>query len=116
MISIIIAAFNRFLLRHASPGYLLELKIKERQEQEFKALKLCIRLYLWEEKYGIQHVYTLEDIAQVFGRKIEEIWLLYDLLIDPQFLFIKEVLDYKHNMETLEKALSTKDVGLTLSI
>lgn len=104
MISIIIAAFNRFLLRHASLGYLLELKMKERQEQEFKALKLCIRLYLWEEKYGIQHVHTLEDIAQVFGRKIEEIQLLYDIL------------DYEDNMESLEKALATKDVSLALNI
>jgi hypothetical protein len=104
MISIIIATFSRFLLRYASPRYLLELIIKQHQEQEFQALKLCVLLYLWEEKNGIQHPHTMEDIAQVFDRKVEEVRLLYDIL------------DYEHNMETLEKALSTKDVGLAFSI
>lgn len=104
MISIIIAAFNRFLLRYASLGYLLELKIKERQEQEFKALKLCLMMYMWEEKHGIQHVHTLEEVSKVFDRKIEEIQLLYDIL------------DYENNMESLEKALASKDVNLALNI
>lgn len=99
MISIIIAAFNRFFLR-----YLLELKIKERQEQEFKKLKLCLMLYLWEEKHGIPHPHTLEEVSQVFNRKIEEIQLLYDIL------------DYENNMESLEKALATKDMSLALNI
>ena len=104
MISIIIAAFNSFLLRYASLVFLLELWIKERQEQEFKALKLCLMLYLWEEKHGIPHPHTLEEVSKVFNRKIEEIQLLYDIL------------DYEHNMESLEKALASKDVNLVLNI
>lgn len=104
MIYLIIAAVRSFMLKYASPRYLLELIIKQRQEQEFQALKLCASLYLWEEKNGIQHPHTMEDIAQVFDRKVEEVRLLYDIL------------DYEHNMESLEKALSTKDVSLALNI
>ena len=104
MISIIIAAFSNFLLRYASLGYLLELRIKERQEQEFKALKLCLMLYLWEEKYGIPHPHTLEEVSHVFNRKFEEIQLLYDIL------------DYENNMESLEKALASKNVNLAFNI
>ena len=104
MISIIIAAFNSFLLRYASLGYLLELRIKEYREQEFKTLKLCLMLYLWEEKHGIPHPHTLEEVSKVFKRKIEEIQLLYDIL------------DYENNMESLEKALASKDVNLALNI
>lgn len=104
MISIIIATFNRFLLQYASLGYLLELRIKEHREQEFKTLKLCLMLYLWEEKHGIPHPHTLEEVSQVFNRKIEEIQLLYDIL------------DYENDMESLEKALASKDVNLALNI
>ena len=104
MISIIIAAFKSFLLRYASLGYLLELRIKEHQEQEFKALKLCLMLYLWEEKYGIPHPHTWEEVSHVFNRKIEEIQLLYDIL------------DYENSMESLEKALASRDVNLAFNI
>lgn len=104
MISIIIAAFESFLLRYASLGYLLELRIKEHREQEFKALKLCLMLYLWEEKHGIPHPHTLEEVSRVFNRKIEEIRLLYDIL------------DYENSMESLEKALASKDVNFALNI
>ena len=104
MISIIIAAFESFLLRYASLGYFLELRIKEHREQEFKALKLCLMLYLWEEKHGIPHPHTLEEVSQVFNREIEEIRLLYDIL------------DNEDDMESLEKALASKDVDLALNI
>lgn len=104
MISAIITAFNRLFLRYSSMNYLLKLRRKECQEQEFKALKLCITLYLWEEKYGIQHIHTLEDVAQVFDRKIEEIQLLCDLL------------DNKQKIERLEKALATNDVSLAFNV
>lgn len=100
MISIIIT----FLLRYASLGYLLELRIKEHQEQEFKALKLCLMLYLWEEKHGIPHPHTLEEVSRVFNRKIEEIQLLYDIL------------DYENSMESLEKALASKNINFALNI
>lgn len=104
MISIIITTFNRFFLRYSSMSYLLKLRIKEQQEQEFKALKLCITLYLWEEKHGIQHPHTLEDIAQVFDKKIEEIQKLYDFL------------DCEHNMKTLDKALATNNAKLAFNM
>lgn len=104
MISIIIAAISRFMLNHASLRYLLELRAKQVQEEEFKSLKLCVLLYMWEEKRGIPHPHTMEDIAKVFRRKVEEVRLLYDIL------------DYDHNMEALEKALTTRNVSLALNI
>lgn len=99
MINIIMSVFNRLFLRH-----LLELKIKKAHEEEVKSLKLCLMLYLWEEKHGIPHPHTLEEVSQVFNRKIEEIQLLYDIL------------DNENNMESLEKALASKDVDLALNI
>lgn len=80
MIRIIIAILRNFILRHLTLSELIECRRRRLQEWEFNCLKLCLELYYCEEKKGIQHTYTLEEVSQVFKRKIEEVRLLYDII------------------------------------
>jgi hypothetical protein len=41
---------------------------------------LCLTLYLWEEKKGVPHVHTLEEVSKVFRVKLDDIHKVYSIL------------------------------------
>ena len=48
--------------------------------ETYDDLVLCLKLYLWEEKTGVPHPYTLEEVSKVFRVKLKDIQAILDIL------------------------------------
>ena len=49
-------------------------------QETYDDLVLCLKLYLWEEKVGVPHPHTLEEVSKVFRVKIVDIQKVYSIL------------------------------------
>lgn len=73
-------AVNEFLSRYDS----LEAKwvkfAKALAQENYEGMVLCLELYLWEEKKGLPHPHTLEEVSNVFRVKLDDIHKVYSIL------------------------------------
>ena len=49
-------------------------------QETYDDLVLCLKLYLWEEKAGVPHPYTLEEVSKVFRVKLKDIQAILGIL------------------------------------
>ena len=49
-------------------------------QETYDDLVLCLKLYLWEEKAGVPHPHTLEEVSKVFRVKLKDIQTVYSIL------------------------------------
>jgi hypothetical protein len=49
-------------------------------QETYDGLVLCLKLHLWEEKMGVPHPHTLEEISKVFRVGLKDIQAVYSIL------------------------------------
>lgn len=49
-------------------------------QETYDDMVLCLKLHLWEEKKGVPHVHTLEEVSKVFRVKLADIQKVYSIL------------------------------------
>ena len=49
-------------------------------QETYDGMVLCLKLHLWEEKKGVPHPHTLEEVSKVFRVKLADIQKVYSIL------------------------------------
>ncbi len=73
-------AVNEFLNRYESLEEKWVKLTKALAQENYEGMVLCLELYLWEEKKGLPHPHTLEEVSKVFRVKLDDIHKLYSIL------------------------------------
>ena len=54
--------------------------VKVISQETYEGMILCLELFLWEEKKGVPHTHTLEEVSKVFRVKLDDIHKVYSIL------------------------------------
>lgn len=75
MITILLALINFFRRpnKYWSMGEIWRYYAKRYLEDTMAFVDICLKVYICEEKLGVQHVYTLGDISRLTGIPPEEV-------------------------------------------
>lgn len=49
-------------------------------KETYDDMVLCLKLHLWEEKKGVPHPHTLEEVSKVFRVRLIDIQAVYNIL------------------------------------
>jgi hypothetical protein len=66
--------------RHESLESIHQRMVNTVVQETYDDLVLCLKLYLWEEKAGVPHPHTLEEVSKVFRVKLKDIQTVYSIL------------------------------------
>jgi hypothetical protein len=73
-------AIGRMFERHESLESRYQRMVNTVVQETYDDLVLCLKLHLWEEKKGVPHPYTLEEVSKVFRVKLTDIQKVYSIL------------------------------------
>ena len=73
-------AIGRMFERQESLESLHQRMVTAVVQETYNDLVLCLKLYLWEEKKGVTHPHTLEEVSKVFRVKLADIQKVYSIL------------------------------------
>ena len=66
--------------RHESLESRYQMMVTAVVQETYDDMVLCLKLHLWEEKKGVPHPYTLEEVSKVFRVKLDDIHKVYSIL------------------------------------
>lgn len=73
-------AIGRMFERQESLESIHQRMVNTVVQETYDDLVLCLKLYLWEEKTGVPHPHTLEEVSKVFRVKLKDIQAVYSIL------------------------------------
>ena len=76
MIQAVVRMFKRYESLESRHQRMVATVVRETYDD----LVLCLKLYLWEEKTGVPHPYTLEEISKVFRTRLQDIQAILGIL------------------------------------
>lgn len=76
----IVNAIGRMFERQESLESLHQRMVTAVVQETYEGMVMCLELFLWEEKKGVPHVHTLEEVSKVFRVKLDDIHKVYSIL------------------------------------
>jgi hypothetical protein len=76
----IVNAIGRMFERQESLESLHQRMVTAVVQETYEGMVMCLELFLWEEKEGVPHTHTLEEVSKVFRVKLDDIHKVYSIL------------------------------------
>ena len=76
----IVNAIGRMFERQESLESLHQRMVTAVVQETYEGMVMCLELFLWEEKKGVPHTHTLEEVSKVFRVKLDDIHKVYSIL------------------------------------
>ena len=76
----IVNAIGRMFERQESLESLHQRMVTAVVQETYEGMVMCLELFLWEEKKGVPHAHTLEEVSKVFRVKLDDIHKVYSIL------------------------------------
>ena len=76
----IVNAIGRMFERHEPLESLHQRMVTAVVQETYEGMVMCLELFLWEEKKGVPHTHTLEEVSKVFRVKLDDIHKVYSIL------------------------------------
>jgi len=76
----IVNAIGRMFEHHESLESLHQRMVTAVVQETYEGMVMCLELFLWEEKKGVPHAHTLEEVSKVFRVKLDGIHKVYSIL------------------------------------